>query len=378
VLEERGMEQLVRALSSAIEGAVVVLDRRGETMAASDFRRQLPQGAIDDIQRQIENRDAAGQAVAFAPEHAELAGRALALPVGAAGRDRPQAWVVAVSDSGALREFERLLLQQAVTVVALELMRRRVMLETERRLAGDLLEEAFSGDLEGRELATRLRPFGVDGDAAVLLFAVSEAKAAQPILERTLTDAGVGAVVAAQEGRLCAVADAAAMEPVVLAEKARQALGEQFTGVRAAVSRPGPVSSLRRCFQEARCALELSALSNGTDGGANEGVASYRDLGAFQFLLSLHDDDALRVYCDGVLGPLEDGENGYGGELLRSLEAFLEHNGHWEKAARQLYCHRHTLRYRIRRVEELTGRDLSRARDRIEFWLALRARELVR
>ena len=38
---------------------------------------------------------------------------------------------------------------------------------------------------------------------------------------------------------------------------------------------------------------------------------------------------------------------------------------------------RHTLRYRIRRVEELTGRNLSSARDRIEFWLALRGRELV-
>ena len=43
-----------------------------------------------------------------------------------------------------------------------------------------------------------------------------------------------------------------------------------------------------------------------------------------------------------------------------------------------LYCHRHTLRYRIRRVEQLTGRDFSKARDRIEFWLALRGRELAR
>ena len=62
---------------------------------------------------------------------------------------------------------------------------------------------------------------------------------------------------------------------------------------------------------------------------------------------------------------------------LRSLEAYIEHNGNWERAARQLYCHRHTLRYRIRKIEDLTGRDLSRATDRIELWLALRARELV-
>ena len=106
-------------------------------------------------------------------------------------------------------------------------------------------------------------------------------------------------------------------------------------------------------------------------------MASHRDLGAFTLLLALQDDEALRSYSDNLLAPIEaDGE--YGSELLRSLEAYIEQNGQWERAARELYCHRHTLRYRIRRVEELTGRDLGRAHDRIELWLALRARELVR
>ena len=81
----------------------------------------------------------------------------------------------------------------------------------------------------------------------------------------------------------------------------------------------------------------------------------------------MQDDEALRIYSDSVLGPIENGEGEYGGELLRSLEAFLEHNGQWERAARELFCHRHTLRYRIRRIEQLTGRDLvERARpDRV-------------
>ena len=82
----------------------------------------------------------------------------------------------------------------------------------------------------------------------------------------------------------------------------------------------------------------------------------------------------LRLYCDSVLSPLEDATGEYGDELIRSLEAFIEQNGQWERAARELYCHRHTLRYRIRRVEQLTGRDLSNARDRIEFWLRCAAR----
>ena len=146
-----------------------------------------------------------------------------------------------------------------------------------------------------------------------------------------------------------------------------------------------PGGEARRSFHEARCALEaLSLAAHGARderqrrrracrrGGQVPQVATYRELGSFQLLLSLQDDEALRLFCDSILGPIEASEGHYGGELMRSLEAFIEENGQWERAARRLYCHRHTLRYRIRRVEELTGRDLGSARDRIEFWLALR------
>ena len=146
----------------------------------------------------------------------------------------------------------------------------------------------------------------------------------------------------------------------------------------AGAGRAVAAADLRRTFHEARCALEAQALSGEANGdGAPHLLATYRDLGSFQLLLSLQDDDALRLFCDSILAPIEEGEGAYGGELMRSLEAFIECNGQWERAARQLYCHRHTLRYRIRRVEELTGRSLDSARDRIDFWLALRGRELV-
>ena len=131
---------------------------------------------------------------------------------------------------------------------------------------------------------------------------------------------------------------------------------------------------MRRAFTRRAARWRRRGRSN----GHAPDVASHRDLGAFTLLLSLQDDDALRTYADNLLRPIEDGEGDYGPELLRSLEAFIERNGQWERAARDLYCHRHTLRYRIRRVEELTGRDLAQAQDRIELWLALRARELVR
>jgi PucR family transcriptional regulator, purine catabolism regulatory protein len=255
----------------------------------------------------------------------------------------------------------------------------------QRSMAGDVLAEALTGRLYPEELQARLRPFGIGEQAAVLVFSLRDPGAGAPLLERMLERAEVHSLVAIRSELLCAVVDVRAADgvnPIELAARARAELAMRAGEVRAAASRPAPTHSLRLSFHEARCALEAVRLRgwNGSERGVDgpEVIASYKDLGAFQLLLSLQDDDALASYCRGVLGPVEQGEGDYGEELLRSLDVFIEHNGHWERAAHALYCHRHTLRYRIRRVEQLTGRDFANARDRIEFWLALRGRELSR
>jgi PucR family transcriptional regulator, purine catabolism regulatory protein len=249
----------------------------------------------------------------------------------------------------------------------------------QRSMAGDVLAEALTGNLYPEELQAKLHPFGIGEQAAVLAFSLADPAVAAPLLERALARAEVHSLVAIRAGLLCAVIDIDGVEPdpVELAGRIRSELAARLGEVGAAASRPAATHSLRLSFHEARCALEAARLRN--NGEASEAiVASYKDLGAFQLLLSLQDDDALMSYCRGVLGPVEQGEGEYGDELLRSLDVFIENNGHWERAASALYCHRHTLRYRIRRVEQLTGRDFNNARDRIEFWLALRGRELAR
>jgi PucR family transcriptional regulator, purine catabolism regulatory protein len=258
----------------------------------------------------------------------------------------------------------------------------------QRNMVGDVLAEALAGHLYPEDLLARLRPFGIGEHAAVLVFRpASDASAAAGVVERILAREHVPSLVAVRAGLLCAVVavqpagtskgqaiEDATPAPIELARKVRSELAARFGDVRTATSRPAPTQALRLSFHEARCALEAVRLRNGDA----PDVATYADLGAFQLLLSLQDDDALASYCRRVLGPIEEEDGGYGDELVRSLDAFIEHNGHWEKAAAELYCHRHTLRYRIRRIEQLTGRDLGSARDRIEFWLALRGRELTR
>ena len=225
-------------------------------------------------------------------------------------------------------------------------------------------------------------------------------------LASALREDAVRCLVASLDSFTCALV--AGMEEEELfalargvADRLPASIGQTPSPLRIGVGRSVASTEARRSFHEARCAAQALALGvvgapdrgspqsvngsgtahrNGSASSVGVGkaqVATYKELGSFQLLLSLQDDEALRLFCDSILGPIEAGEGHYGGELMRSLEAFIEENGQWERAAKRLYCHRHTLRYRIRRVEELTGRNLSSARDRIEFWLALRGRELV-
>ncbi len=402
VLSERGLDALAGTLATLIGAAVLVFDARGEALAQHAFRRPVEEKTFSALRDEMRGRARRREARAFMPG-GEDGSRSLALPVAADGVPRsgvsspprvPEAWLVAIKDTGPLTDFDRLTLHQAVTIVALELLRARVAGDTERRLAGDVLAAVVRGELSGSELSRRLEPFGLaDRVAAIVLERPSRGRGSPALAESALgialrEDAAPGLVASSGSLTCALVAGMEEDELFQLAGRVAVVVSKELgSDVAIGVGRPVPGSDARRSFHEARCALEALAFvdtsgSNRVGNGATSGtgrsrVATYKDLGSFQLLLSLQDDEALKLFCDSILGPIEASEGHYGGELMRSLEAFIEENGQWERAARRLYCHRHTLRYRIRRVEELTGRNLASARDRIEFWLALRGRELV-
>ncbi len=406
VLSERGLDALAGTLATLIGAAVLVFDARGELMVQRAFRRTLEPEDVAVLQSELRERRRVARA--FLPSDPGLADRSLALPVAADGNGAgapagsarsadservPEAWLVAIKDGGPLSDFDRLTLHQAVTIVALELLRGRVAGDTERRLAGDVLAALVGGALSGPELARRLEPFGLVESVAALVVPRPNGGRGSPspiedALAMALREEGAPGLVASTGSVICALIKAhppGEEELFALADRVARRLAVTVgQGVAVGVGRPVTGTEARRTFHEARCAVEALALGVGEPGDKGSAskngvakVATYKDLGSFQLLLSLQDDEALRLFCDSILGPIEASEGHYGGELMRSLEAFIEENGQWERAARRLYCHRHTLRYRIRRVEELTGRNLSSARDRIEFWLALRGRELV-
>jgi Purine catabolism regulatory protein-like family/PucR C-terminal helix-turn-helix domain/GGDEF-like domain len=240
--------------------------------------------------------------------------------------------------------------------------------EAERRLAGDLVETIIAGEAQSREIRRRARAFGLRGSSP-LTFVVLRAdngatggltrmvEAARRFGPASVRDGAVAVLVEAADDR---AAERTAAELLAAAEAVAAGVGR----VR---SDPG---ELPRCYDEALYAVDIRP-ANGTPA-----VATFRDLGSIQLLLSLQDDRGVELFCDSLLGTLLAHDKSQGSALVESLRGYIEANGRWAEAADALRIHRHTLRYRVRKIEELTGRDLSNARDRLELWLALRASEL--
>ncbi|SDC90951.1 purine catabolism regulatory protein [Geodermatophilus telluris] len=103
---------------------------------------------------------------------------------------------------------------------------------------------------------------------------------------------------------------------------------------------------------------------------AGRPVTAFADL-AGRGLSALLDPAATTAFAEAALAPLAAADRAGPGDLVESLRVWLAAHGQWEPAAARLGVHRHTLRKRIRRAEELLGRDLDSPGVRAELWLAL-------
>src|SRR4051812_2359888 len=150
VLSQRGLDAVAGALATLIGGGVMVCDARGQCAVKRAFRRELEDETVEAVSAELRERARAGETRSFVPSAAELAGRALALPV-APGESGgvPQAWLVAAKDQDGLSEFDRLVLPQAGTIVALELLRRPAAEGPERRPGGGGPAAAGGGGAPG-------------------------------------------------------------------------------------------------------------------------------------------------------------------------------------------------------------------------------------
>jgi DNA-binding PucR family transcriptional regulator len=346
------LERLTRALEVNERLAEAVLEGRGLQALLSIVSGHLgcSLALLDERSRVVAERHTGGRASFDA---------ALELPLGGG------AILKAAREGRPFGEYDRLVLHHGQTALGFELSRRRAVSAAELRLAGDLLEDLESDRLDDREASRRMAAFGLDparSHAALLAVPASNGTTGERVrgeVADLLDRRAVRYLSTARPDRAGFLVEVETEEDALaLAHK----LVEADPSARVGIGRPARGRALGRSLVEARAAIDA----------ATTPVASYRDLGSLELLLSLP-DAALEAFVDRVLG-----SSATNPRLADSLSVLLESGCRWSEAADRLGIHRHTLRYRMDRLREQTGRHPDEPEQRMELWLAVKATQALR
>ncbi|MFF1571117.1 PucR family transcriptional regulator [Leifsonia sp. NPDC058292] len=316
--------------------------------AAGAVERAYPPSAVDGAARS--SLAAAAEPLLRGGRRAgstvEIGGESFALQtLGAAGRLRG---VVAVGGGASLDQAAQQVVTGVVALAGLALEQSRATDAARSRLRTAVWRALLAGD---RSLAVRVAEPVVgplpEGSVRVALLAGDGVPAAADWLE--LHPETAPEFFARDGGDLVLLTDTATSADVT-------ALVERF-GLRGGVS--GPASPLG-------LAAAVAQASAARDGATAElPLRGFDDLAAGGMLALLHTDDA-RAVAAATLEPLAADP-----ALVAALRTWLDHNGVYDVAARELGIHRHTLRARVAEAERLLGRDLTPFAARADLYAAL-------
>jgi PucR family transcriptional regulator, purine catabolism regulatory protein len=357
-----GLAGILAAYERATGRPTLVVDLLGRLVASSSPGHEALAAGFADMVDRVRAQGLLGAAVDATPGRRR--------EVHPLGSRRLRAWLLVAGPAD--RASSNLVTGDLVSLLSLELERVHGLGAARQRARAQVLARLARGTVDDLVAARWLDTVGLPaGDLRAAVVAAPHADEVAADLAGALPDALTRVVEIAREVAREIATETAEERTVELAVPVgvdvaavlRTLAPARPAGIGIGV-RPG---ALAVSLRQARSALPVSRIA-----GRHVHAA---DIASSRQLLATVPGERLQAYADAVLGPL-DGERS--AELMRTLTAFLEHNGHWEAAAAALQVHRHTVRNRIAAVEELTGRRLGSAHDRQDLWFALRARDLAR
>ncbi|MGW1679165.1 PucR family transcriptional regulator [Saccharopolyspora sp. NPDC002376] len=257
--------------------------------------------------------------------------------------------------------LDGVLLQHAATVAALELSQTQLALEQQRRFGAELLNQLLDGRIDPQVGHHQLLDLHLEPDRTVIITAQSNDEGRLQELPTALWRHGIPHICRHRSGRTHVLVKNNDDLDLVLTKT----LGE---AARIGISRP--VNAVTRLPEAAR----ESNWSQGIADRTGTAVVRYDTAAPWIGLSNIADAQSL---VDRVLHPMLKHEEDHGTNLLETLNAYFANQRSWQRTSRALHVHRQTVLYRIRKIEELTHRDLSETSDIAELWLALRALELI-
>lgn len=254
------------------------------------------------------------------------------------------------------------LLHHIATAAAVLLAVQGTRYEQQRRTGGELFAQLLSGRLvdEGdaeRQLNERRLP----PEKCVVTAARGGSDSGEQHLHITLARRNIPNLLMRRSGLLYALIPGTDEAITVL---------QRRLGPGAAVGVSDPLATPTRAvaaLHEANWAVRAAESSS-------HRMARYAEA---TLLSILRDTEEAQAVADRVLGRLLRYDSDHRTDLTRTLDVFLHCDRSWEKTAAAVGIHRQTVVYRMRRVEEITGRNVTTTAHIAELWLALRARELV-
>jgi purine catabolism regulator len=381
LLAEGGASALAEVAYGRLDRSVLILapDLRVEAAGARDAAAQehliesvrdrvrlLSTADVLALRSQLENEETVTEAL----EQLGLA----AGDVVAVGAGRHHSGYVYVADQAKDPEGRRSVMMEIGRAFAIDQLRARAVIEATIHTHGDLLWTIARNDLQDHdEILRRASRFGFragqphsvavglpsTGPGAshdeVTLDVVSLPELRRNGVHATRTEDGVLAVLPGPDSEQ-------------LAALLRSAPGATWGIADGSV----PLTSLAGAYARARdVAVAAVVLQPGT-------AAQERDVGSYILLVQLQKSEGAQRVTRDVLGSLITYDEKKSRELTHTLAVYLAAGGNASAAARELHLNRHSLLYRLRRIEELTGRDLNLHDDRFLLGLALRLWQLER
>ena len=295
---------------------------------------------------------------------------------------------------GAGEDTRLLLTEHAATICGVILSRERVVATAASRVRDDLVEGLLSGRGQDQGETNRwARHLGYDAGRqhhvlSVAFDAARAVPAAGPDLlrraaataESFLTNRAPDAIISVRDTEVAVVlpeqgSDGAAPRAARLSTLCAARMDELFPEVTVTVGIGGPChgpEQIRHSYAQARRTVETLRRM-----GRTGRVVAFGDLGIHRLLLQVPDLAELRGFADEVLGRLSADPSGQDHAYLETLAWYFRENASPQRAARALHVHPNTVSYRIHRVEEITGLDLSSYRDRLMAQVALEILDAV-
>ncbi|WP_411348244.1 PucR family transcriptional regulator [Paenibacillus sp. WLX2291] len=277
-----------------------------------------------------------------------------------------------IVDKERLDDMEEIGVEQARLVLALELMRNKIIEDTENRLRGNFIDELMTPPAPPRhEVEQRGRQLGMN-PAQLWEVAVIEGQIApeeewiNELLEPEATTYGVRPHVEFRSNRAVLFLPTPAadgengitrQELIPWTDIVGNWLNDRqgkLTGYRAGIGRPTWLWDMHESYSEARHALTISRRLSG--GGP---VTAYKDVEIYHLLRGTVDERGFGELFDRKLGKLKQYDEEHNSDLLRTLFFYLETRGSLLDTARQLFIHRNSVKYRLERIRDITGFDLN-------------------